>query len=420
MPDTRHFQPSPPGGTPAAGQSFRPRFSSRLPATLAPNRLTRAIERLRTQGTPFIDLTETNPTRVGAYPDGLLTPLADPAGLTYAPAPRGAAVAREAIAIAYVRRGLDVDPSQVVVTASTSEAYGFLFKLLCDPGDEVLVPTPSYPLFEHLTGLEAVRPVAYRLDYHGAWRIDFASVERALSPRSRALLIVSPNNPTGSCLTRGELDRLVDICRTHGIALIGDEVFADYPLTDRRPERPEDRPSSVLAQRDVLTIALGGLSKSVGLPQLKLGWMVVAGPADAQAAALDRLEWIADTYLSVSTPVQLAAPALLDAGHAVRTWIQHRITGNLHALARAVAQAPACTLLAPDAGWSAVVRVPAIVSEEELVMDLLEQNRVLVAPGYFYDFDTEAFVILSLLPRPDEYLDGVTRLLQRVTGLVRT
>jgi alanine-synthesizing transaminase len=383
-------------------------FSARLPASLAVNRLARTLATLRANNVFILDLTETNPTRVGIdYPQTLLAPLADPGGLAYAPTPRGLSGAREAIAIDYVRHGLDVDPESIYLTASTSEAYSILFKLLCDPEDEVLVPRPSYPLFEHLTMLDGVRAVPYVLDYHGAWSLDLDSVRAALTPRTRALLIVSPNNPTGSILKACELKAIAALCEQQGLALIGDEVFADYVFRDA------EAGVSVLAQERVLTCALGGLSKSAGLPQLKLGWIAMKGPSASVAEASDRLDLICDTYLSVATPVQRAAPALMEQGTIVRGRIRARLNANRRALQRALAQAPDCTLLHLEAGWSAVVRVPAVRSEEALALDLLMQDHVLVSPGYFYDFPREAYIVVSLLPDPDVFAAGVDRLLAR-------
>jgi alanine-synthesizing transaminase len=385
-------------------------FSARLPASLTVNRLTRTLAALRAGEVDILDLTETNPTRVGLdYPPALLAPLADPGSLTYAPTPRGLLSAREAIAIDYVRHGLDVDPSNIYLTASTSEAYSLLFKLLCDPGDEVLVPRPSYPLFEHLTTLDGVRAVPYALEYHGVWSIDLASLRAAISPRTRAVLVVSPNNPTGSMLKACELDAIAALCHEHDLALIGDEVFADYGFHGTLR-------ASVLAQDQVLTFGLGGLSKSAGLPQLKLGWMAMKGPAARVTEAAERLDVICDTYLSVATPVQRAAPVLIEHGTVVRGRIQARLEANRRALQRALAQAPGCTLLHLEAGWSGVVRVPAISSEETLVLELLTRDHVLVTPGYFFDFPREAYLVVSLLPDPDVFGTGIDRMLARASA----
>lgn len=402
-------------------------FSSRLPPTLTPNRLTQAVSTRRARGAAILDLTETNPSRVGLpYPPGLLAPLGDPEALAYEPSARGLSLAREAVSLEYLRHGLDIDPALIFLTASTSEAYAFLFKLLCDPDDEVLVPQPSYPLFEHLTRLEGVRVGGYGLLAHDGWGIDLQGLEEAITPRTRAVLIVSPNNPTGTRLKRHELTALAEICERRQLAIVGDEVFADYALRPRggreaaaggRAGEDPFEPVSVLSQRRVLTFGLGGLSKSVGLPQVKLGWMALSGPEADVCAAAERLDLIGDTYLSVSTTVQLAAPWLLSAGTAVRAAIQARVEANLRAFERALASAPSCTLLPVEAGWTAVLRVPAIRPEEELVLDLLERDGVLVMPGYFYDFHAEAYLVVSLLPDPEVFAEGVARLLARVEGL---
>ena len=387
-------------------------FSSRLPATLATNAISRAVAALRAARVPLLDLTETNPTNVGLnYPPRALEPLADPAARRYEPEPLGLPAARAAVAAAYAKAGTPVQPGQVVITASTSEAYSSLFKLLCDPGDQVLVPQPSYPLFESLTRLDDVSAEPYRMDYHGLWSIDRDSLGRAFGPRTRAVLVVSPNNPTGSMLRSADRDWLVEQCASRGIALISDEVFADYPL------RPGRDASSLLGDIRALTFALGGLSKSAGLPQVKLGWMVVSGPPADTSAAMNRLEIICDTYLSVSTPVQMAAASLIDAGAEIRSAIRERIAGNFEALERLVGGAgSAVSILQPEGGWSVVLRVPATQTEEALVLRLLEEVRVLVHPGFFFDFASEAFVVVSLLPEPGTFREAIERTLTIVHG----
>ncbi|OFW14345.1 MAG: hypothetical protein A3F70_11580 [Acidobacteria bacterium RIFCSPLOWO2_12_FULL_67_14] len=384
-------------------------FSRRIPPQLEPNALARAVDALRESAAPVADLTESNPTRAGIpYPDGLLAPLAGAAALRYEPHPFGSPAARAAVALDQRRRGVDVDASDVVLTASTSEAYSWLFKLLCDPGDAVLVPSPSYPLFEHLTALEAVQATPYPLEYHGRWSMDLAAIGRA-QDAVRAVLVVSPNNPTGSYITGDELSRLAHLCGERGWALIVDEVFADYPLD-------ADAPLTDIASRaGVLTFSLAGLSKSVGLPQLKAAWIIAGGPAAERAAALARLELIADTYLPVATPVQVAMPHLLEAGAAVRGAIQQRIRHNLDALRTIARGHPACSVLPVEGGWSAVVRVPSTRSEEALVLDLVHRERILVHPGYFFDFPGESFVVVSLLPEPRLFADAVSRLFQFVS-----
>jgi len=387
-----------------------PMFSSRLPR-LAPNALSQALERARLAGVPLIDLTESNPTAVGlTYPPQLLAPLASDAGLTYRPDPRGLFDARAAVAGEYARAGVRVDPDRVLLSAGTSEAYGTLFKLLCDPEDDVLVPVPSYPLFDLLTRLEGVRPRPYRLDRHGRWSIDRAAIEEAVTDRTRAILVVSPNNPTGSVVTEDDRDWLAAFCGTRGMAIIADEVFGEYRLA------PGPRATSLAGEPRALTFTLGGLSKLVGLPQIKLAWTVVSGPDERVADAIRRLEVIADTYLSVSTPVQIAAGELLVQGRIIRRQIQDRLERNLSALRTAAASSPRITLHEPEGGWSAVVRLPSVEPEEAFALRLLEESRVVVHPGYFFDFDDEAFVVVSLLPDPGVFDEGVRRLLASLPG----
>jgi aspartate/methionine/tyrosine aminotransferase len=382
------------------------RPSSRLPRESAPNALSQALDALRRTGTSYIDLTESNPTHAGiGYPDDLLRPLSMPAALRYEPHPLGLPAAREAIAADCARRGATVTPGQVVLSASTSEMYSWLFKLLCDAGESVLVPRPSYPLFEHLTRLEGVRAEPYRLEYHGRWEIDLESVAAAPGG-TRAVLLVSPNNPTGSYASPRELDALVRLCRDRGWALIVDEVFADYVLDVQAPV------TDVATHADVLTFSMGGASKSLGLPQVKLGWTVVGGPAADRAAALAGLELIADTFLSVGTPVQVAAASLLERGASVRHAIHGRVRANLAEARRIAATHSACDLLPVEGGWSAVVRVPATRGEEALVLDLLSCERILAHPGYFFDFEHEAFLIVSLLVPEAEFAGAFERTLR--------
>ena len=381
-------------------------ISRRLPLHTESNAVTNSLAELRAAGEPFVDLTESNPTRCRIpYPKGLLDALADARGLQYEPHPFGLPEARAAVADDQGRRGVSVDPAHVVLTSSTSEAYAWLFKLLCDPGDAVLVPQPSYPLFEHLTALEGIAAQPYRLDYDGRWTIDVDSL-RAAPAGVRALLVVSPNNPTGSFVAAGNLQDVVALCRARGWALIADEVFADYPL------EADDYVTDIAVRSNVLSFTLAGLSKTAGLPQLKLGWCVAGGPPAERDAALAALELIADSYLSVSTPVQVAAPRLLHEGASIRAAIQARIRRNLTALRAIAARHPACEVLRMEGGWSAVIRVPSTRSEEQLVLDLLRTERILVHPGYFFDFPREAYVVISLLPPDDIFDDAGARLLQ--------
>lgn len=374
------------------------RFSSRLPWDLPANRLSRALEQRRRSGARIFDLTLSNPTSAGlVYPDEIRSVLADPAVLRYEPHPSGALAAREAVADCYAARGAAVHPDQVVLAAGTSEAYAWLFKLLCDPGDQVLVPRPSYPLFDFLAGLEAVGLVQYPLVYYGRWWVDFEALARALTPRTRAILVVHPNNPTGSLIHPSQQERLAELCAQRGLALISDEVFSDYPLAPGL-----ERIQSLCRLEQPLVFSLNGLSKSAGLPQMKLAWIVVGGPARLRTEAVHRLELIADTYLSVGTPVQHALPALMRLGESVRRQIHERVRGNLARLAARFGPESPCQLLAPEAGWYAVVRVPQVRSEEQWCLELLERYGVLVQPGYFFDFLSEAYLVVSLLAPPED------------------
>jgi aspartate/methionine/tyrosine aminotransferase len=387
-------------------------FSSRVPGTLHLNRLSLASTAHRAAGLALIDLTVTNPTAVGIrYPGDVLASLADGRGASYQPEPFGLSTARAAVCADYARRGISVAEERIVLTSSTSEAYSLLFKLLCAPsGDDVLVPAPSYPLFDHLTQLDGVASRAYALEYHGRWELDVESVDEAWTDRTRAVLAVSPNNPTGSLLSPAELDVLSSRCAGREAALIVDEVFADYAFdATAGPAVPAGNP-------DCLAFYLGGLSKSAGLPQVKLGWIRVEGPDPLVTAALARLELICDTYLSVSTPVQVAAPALIESGATIRVEIGDRIRTNHAALQAAAAFNPSVQLLAADGGWSAVIRVPSTWTEEELVIALLNKRGVLVHPGFFFDFAHEAFLVLSLLPEPTLFNDGVARVMEHVIG----
>lgn len=381
-------------------------FSSRVPAALEPNRLTQTLRRLRASGAPLIDLTVTNPTATGIeYPSSILEALADSRSLRYEPAPLGLTEARRAVACDYGRLGIKVALEQVVLTASTSEAYSILFKLLCAPaGDAVMLPIPSYPLFEHLTGLDGVRAIPYRLEFHGRWAIDFDTLDAGWTDTVRAILAVSPNNPTGSILTGPELKGLAERCAARDSALVLDEVFIDYPISANAPE--PDVP------RKCLTFRLGGLSKSAGLPQVKLGWIVVHGPDRDVQRALDRLELVCDTYLSVSTPVQHAAPALIAGGAEVRSHILDRIRANDRALRRLAAAYPSIQVLPCEAGWSAVLRVPSTTTEEDLAIALLENSGVVVHPGFFFDFPHEAFLVVSLLPETGVFTEGIRRVME--------
>jgi alanine-synthesizing transaminase len=386
-------------------------ISSRLPENLEPNALARLVQARRRAGAAIVDLTESNPTRAGlSYPDDLLAPLADARALDYDPQPLGLWPGRAAAAADFRRRGIVLSADRVALTSSTSEAYALLFKLLCDAGDHVLVPRPSYPLFEHLTQMESVTAVPYSLEYHGAWRIDLDSLRAAAGDRVRAILIVSPNNPTGSFLHRDDLAELAELAAARNLPLIGDEVFADYRLD------PSPAATHLLTASEVLTFSLGGLSKSAGLPQLKLGWIGFGGPSAKVDRTIAAYEIVADTYLSVSTPVQAAAAELIERGAAIRGQILARLKRNLESLRTHATSFPAIAVLPVEGGWSAVVQVPSVRSEEALVLDLLERDGILVHPGYFFDFPREAFIVVSLLVEPALFDQAIARVLPRVAG----
>jgi len=385
-------------------------FSARTLWNLTANRLASLAAARRSAGGAFFDLTQSNPTQVGLpYPDDLLTPLSDASVLRYEPSPFGLRAAREAVSADYRRRGMEVPPDHVALTASSSEAYGFLFKLLCDPGDTVLVPRPSYPLFEYLAGLESVAVEPYPLRYDGEWHVDLAALARAAAAGARAVVVVNPNNPTGSYVKREEAARIREIAADAGAAVISDEVFADYPL------RADGRRVDCLAgPGPALVFCLGGLSKSCGLPQLKVGWIAVSGPGPVRDEALARLEVVADTYLSVGTPAQRALPRLLARLPELQQPIAARVAGNLDRLRRRTAAPCPVTLLEPEGGWYATLQVPATATEEEHVTRLLEEDGVLVHPGYFFDFPREAYLVVSLLPPPDDFTAAIDRLLARM------
>ncbi len=383
------------------------RFSSRIAWGAEVNPLTKLLRRKQAEGAEILDLTITNPTRAGFnYPAAqILDSLTSPRSLSYDPHPAGLLSAREAIAEYYAEKDLDVSPERLILTASTSEAYSYLFKLLTEPDDAVLVPRPSYPLFEHLAGMEHVRIEPYPLAYEGTWGIDWAGLEAVDISRTRALILVNPNNPTGSFLKRDELPKLVAFCRERELALIMDEVFADYSLRD-----DTRRAGSLTDVDEILTFCLSGLSKVAGLPQMKLGWIAVNGPRGLREQALEGLEWIADTYLSVAAPVQCGTKALLTAGAVVRAEIQRRTRANLTFLQAATASS-ALRVLDVEGSWSAILEVPRVRTEEEWALELLETKGVLAQPGFFYDFNREAFLVVSLLTTPHVFEEGVRRIL---------
>lgn len=388
-------------------------FSRRTARHDAPNALSRAVARARLAaagGRALLDLTASNPTTADLPYEGeaLLAALGDAAALTYEPLPLGLSVAREAVAADYAASGIAVDASRVALTASTSEAYAVLFKMLCDPGDEILVPAPSYPLLDWLASFEAVTLRPYPLVYAGRWHVDLDAMARAVTPRTRAVVVVNPNNPTGSYLGREELAFILDL----GLPVVSDEVFARYPLaSDERI--PVDRAPSVLAADRGLVFALSGLSKLVGLPQMKLGWIATGGDAGLVARALERLETVLDAYLSVGAPIQRALPAVLARGASTARAISQRTRKNL-ARVRARFAGTAATPLEAEGGWYAVLRVPDTRTDEDWAVRLVEEDAVYVHPGYFFDMDRGAHLVLSLLTPEPLFEEGIARVAARI------
>ncbi len=373
-------------------------FSHRLPDNLEPNEFSKVLARKRAEGARLLDLTESNPTRAGIpYPkEEILAALADAKALTYEPTPRGLLTAREAVAKYYADRGQTVHPDQILLTASTSEAYAYLFKLFADPGESFLVPSPSYPLFDMLAGLEDVALVPYPLHYRASrgWRLDTDAFEGAIGPSARGVILVNPNNPTGSCLRRGEWVAVRQAASRNDLAVVCDEVFSDY-LWDEALTDP-DVVRSIAGDDSTLSFSLSGLSKVCGLPQLKLGWIVVNGPAQARAEAMRRLELIADTYLSVSAPVQHAAVRLLALRSPIQAAICQRLRENRTQLGGLRLGPELDPILRSDGGWYAVLQL-GDVEDERVVLDWLNRLDIVLHPGYFFGFDDRQCVVVSLL-----------------------
>lgn len=386
-------------------------FSHRTNWHLAPNALTRAIADVRASGKEILDLTVSNPTEAGVRldPEVVLGALVNPEAMRYDPQPRGLLEARKAVCHYYreSHEVFDLHPERLILTTSTSEAYSYIFRLLCNPGDEILVPKPSYPLFEFLAGLADVKVVPYPLIYDHGWQIDFDSLYKAATAQSRALILVHPNNPTGSYVTAAETSALNTFCHDYNLALVVDEVFLDY--SHDGASRP-----SFATNTAALTFTLSGISKISALPQMKLAWMATSGPKDLVEQAGARLEVIADTYLSMNTPVQLAAPVLLEQRKQVQPVLLDRLRVNLEELDHLLGGHPGCTRLQVDGGWYAVLRVPALGSDEDLAIDIVRKVGVVVHPGHFYDFSSEGHLVLSLITAPDEFGEGVARILQVV------
>jgi alanine-synthesizing transaminase len=381
-------------------------FSRRTAWSLAANRFTEAVRDVLASKREIFDLTISNPTSAGITYDRetILESLKNDRSLNYDPQPKGLLSAREAVAKYYCELGEDISPENLVLTVSTSEGYSYVFRLLANPGDEILVPKPSYPLLEFLADLQDVKLVAYPLIYDHGWQIDLHSLEQVVSHKTCAIVLVHPNNPTGSYISAEERLRLNEICAARDLALIVDEVFLDYAL-DGKNRR------SFANNNTALTFTLSGLSKISALPQVKLAWIVVSGPEKLVRDAMARLEVIADTYLSVSTPVQLAAPALLRQRQAIQPQLRARLQTNLCELDRQLGQDSVCARLKVDGGWYAVLRVPVTQSDEDLAVALLREHSVLVHPGHFYDFPSDGHLVLSLIAEPRGFSEGISRIL---------
>jgi alanine-synthesizing transaminase len=379
-------------------------FTRRTGWNLTENRYTEAIHRHVHTGRELLDLTASNPTTVGLQYDEkyILGALSKPEALTYEPVAKGLTAPIQAIAAYYAE--LEVKVGDLLLTTSTSEAYTFCFRLLCEPGDEVLVPTPSYPLFEFLADLQDVKLVPYPLIYDHGWQIDFHSLEQKLTPRSRAVIVVHPNNPTGSYVKAHEAEKLSAICAEREMAIVADEVFLDYSLGERG--------KSLTANETCLTFTLSGLSKVSCLPQMKVAWIAVSGPERLRQEAMARLEVIADTYLSMNAPVQHAVPEFLQVRRSLQQQLHTRVRTNLAELDRQLSGQKMVSRLEVEGGWYAVLRVPATRSDEELAIALIGHMDVLVQPGHFYDFRSDGYLVVSLITPEQRFAEGLSRVLK--------
>jgi alanine-synthesizing transaminase len=381
-------------------------FADRTNWKFDANRLSEALAKRRHAGQPILDLTASNPTTCGFQYHGgaTLRALSNSKALVYDPEPRGLVPARRAVADYYASHKARVAVDDIFLTTSTSEAYSFVFRTLCNPGDEILIPEPSYPLFAFLAGIQDVKLVPYPLIYDHGWQMDLHSLERAVTDRSRAVIVVHPNNPTGHFAKPNEIAKLNQICSDRQLAIIADEVFLDFSLTPAKPV-------SFAANAAALTFTMSGISKICGLPQMKVAWLVVSGPEGLKARAIERLEVIADTYLSVNAPVQYALPTFLDQGHEFQKQLTARVRKNLSELDRQLGSQQACTRLEVEAGWYAVLRIPATRSDEDFALFLLDSEGVYTHPGHFYDFSADGFLVVSLITPAEDFAEGIGLLL---------
>lgn len=389
-------------------------FSQRTNWKLTPNRFTEAQREVRSVGHDILDLTISNPTCADLHYDSeeIVQALMNPQIMHYDPQPKGMLSARHAVAEYYRKQHeeFEIDPESMILTTSTSEGYSYVFRLLCNPQDEILIPRPSYPLFEFLADLDDVTLVPYPLLYDHGWQIDFPSLYKAVNHRTRAVVVVHPNNPTGSYVSGAERTELNNFCREYGLSLVVDEVFLDYALDGGSR-------TTFAVNRDVLTFTLSGVSKISGLPQMKLAWVINSGPPDLVTPAMARMEIIADTFLSMNAPVQLAAPALLDQRKAIQPLLLDRVRANLAELDRALVHQKTCQRLAVEGGWYAVLRVPVVQSDEDLAIELLRKANVLVHPGHFYEFASDGYLVLSLITPPATFRDGIGRVLDLLNSI---
>jgi len=381
-------------------------FAERTNWNLTVNRLSEALARHRAAGKPLLDLTVSNPTECGFEYDqtAILDALRNPQALRYEPVARGLVSAREAVTEYYAERGASVDDEDVFLTTSTSEAYSYVFKLLCNPGDEILIPAPSYPLFEFLADIQDVKPTRYPLIYDHGWQIDFHALEQAITPRTRAVIVVHPNNPTGHFTKVSEMQELSALCSSRGLAIIADEVFLDFPLS-------AERPATFAGNAEALTFTLSGLSKICGLPQMKAAWLVVSGPQKSRSEAAARLEIIADTYLSMNAPVQLAMPLWMAQRKNFQNQLLRRVRRNLDELDQQLAEQKVCSRPEVEGGWYAILRVPATRSDEELALSLLRERNVYAHPGHFYDFPSDGYLVVSLITKEHDFSKGCANIL---------
>ncbi len=381
-------------------------YSSRTKWNMVPNQLSDLVVAKRQRGEAIIDLTESNPTRCGfSYPKKeILAALANESSLLYQPEPRGLLIARKAIANYYATLGVTVRPEHIVLTASTSEAYSFLFKLLCNAGDAIIVPQPSYPLFEYLCQLNDVALRHYCLAYDGEWHIDFESLQSTFTDRTRAIVLVHPNNPTGSYLKQSEFEQVCTFAAEHNCAVIADEVFGPYNFSS-----DTNRASILTSNTSILFFSLNGISKLLGLPQLKLSWIIVRGNPQQTDEVLNRLDIIADTFLSVNTPAQVALPKLFEHSQFIEEQIRLRVHSNYHLLQKKFKDSKV-SVLHVEGGWYAILQLPQFQNDEEWAVELLHQRNILVHPGHFFDIKQKSCVVISLLPTPGLFTDALSQI----------